>query len=164
MVIDINFESFNCEYVLNVIANLKESFEKEIFPKYNKNENNEGLTRRFENFYTCGHGISFARIMKEIFGDMATIYDNFLNDGSIVIVKIGEHYYDADGIVDYLVEYNPKDFNESLDGDLAFYEDFLNNKHENDEEIKNDLIVIGKNSLQEMLNNHSEALKRKLTN
>lgn len=149
----------NPDYVMTVIEKIKIQFETETFQKYN-HYNRDAIS-----FYVSGHCPSFARILNDIFYDLGTFYDDFTfkkkNHGH-VITKIGNHYYDAFGIVDYYVLNNPKQFQEYPKKDFSYLEETCCKKDEHNDEIQEELIRYGKNILHSLLINHSNCLTKKL--
>ncbi len=140
----------NTENVLNIIAILKDAFEKEIFFKYN------GYFRDFESFYYNGHCVSFAIIINDIFG--GDFYDDFtypLGNNGHVIIKIQNHFYNSTGIVDYLVDTKTNNFSLIDKKYFPYFKEIYYNKDDHSEEIEKELIDIGKKALRKIEVNHS---------
>ena len=154
------------EFVLNFIDSLKLKFNADVFPKYNKTNKGVPLFRDAESFYLWGHSPSFARILYETLGKNCQFYEDFSSNASQTIghaiVKIGEHFYDASGIVDNLIEQYPDNFTQCSNETFLFYEEFYCSTHEHDSEIKEELITYGKQLYLQMISNHNEELTRKL--
>lgn len=156
----------NPEYILYIINTLKTKFNEEIYPKYNKGKNGKPLFRDAESFYVYGHCPSFARILYETLEGNCKFYEDFSSNNSSIghaIIKAGEHFYDASGVVDYLIEKYPQNFSECPNDYFGFYEEYNCSHHEHDEEIKMELIKYGKNIHTNFLINHNEQLIRKLS-
>lgn len=156
----------NPEYVLNMIDSIKVEFREEVFPKYNADQNGNKLTRDADSFYLTGHSPSFARILYECFDKQGEFYEDFSTEShkkiGHAIVKLGEHYYDASGIVDFYLEQYPDNWKKCDSERFYFYQEFNCSKHEHNDEIEQELIEFGKKQLIEMKKNHSDNIIRKL--
>lgn len=154
------------EFILNIIDALKIKFNEEVYPKYNKTKEGKPLFRDAETFYLFGHCPSFARILYETLGTNCYFYEDFSSSATRkkehAIVKIGDHFYDASGIVDYIIEQYPDNFSECPSDYFYWYEDFNCSHHEHDSEIKEELIAYGKKLYLQMISNHNKELTRKL--
>lgn len=149
----------NPDYIITIIERLKKQFEEKTFPKYNH------YNRDAVSFYLTGHCPSFARILNDVFYDLGTFYDDFDYKGEKIghiITKIGDHYYDVSGIVDYYVENNPKQFQECAKDYYSYLEETLCKKDEHAVEIQEELIAYGKGIIQSVLIHHNNCLIRKL--
>lgn len=150
----------NPDYVMTVIERIKSQFETETFQKYNI------YNRDAISFYLKGHCVSFAHILNEIFYNIGTFYDDFSYKGKNhighAITKIGEHYYDVSGILDYYLQNNPGQFQECSKNDFPYLEDTCCKKDEHNDEIQEELINYGKDVLQSLLANHNDCLTRKI--
>lgn len=139
-----NIESIiqNPEKIYNIIQELLEAFPA-IFSKYNSYE------RDALEFYMLGHCASFADILSEIFKGHAVQFAN----NAHFITKIGEDFFDAAGIANGEYEYphNGEEYRALADGPLIYEFCSLTTPDDHDEEIRYDLIKIGKQKVEEML-------------
>ena len=159
----------NPDIVLAVIDFINQEFNNTVFSRYNYGENKQPLTREATNFYKKGHCPSYARILFEIFEGQCTFYEDFSSsttgaDKGHTIVKIGNHFYDVFGVVDYYVKEENNSFKPCDNASFPFYEEYHCCKHEHDEEIKQDLILLGRQFLQKITLTQHENLTRKLIN
>ncbi len=136
------------DFMIEIINILKHSFEEEIFFKYN------GYARDFLSFYVTGHCISFVTILKELFNDEVEIFDDFSCPDNIghFIIKYNNHFYDARGCIDYLIFNHNNQFSLCNKSYFPYIFENYHNTSEHDNEIMEDLIIIGKNALKEINN------------
>lgn len=154
------------DYILYIIDTIKTKFNKELYPKYNKDKDGNPFFRDAESFYVWGHCPSFARILYEALNGNCDFYEDFSAQTPKMghsIIKVGEHFYDASGIVDYLIEKYPGNFRECPSEYFYHYEEYNCSHHEHDSEIKNELIEYSKNISSKISINHNKELIRKLT-
>ena len=137
----------DCDYVLQIIQILNNIF-PDIYYKYN------GYSRDAVSFYYYGHCASFAKVLYNIFTNYATMMDN----GSHVIVKIGNYFYDINGCINNLIDIN--EFRECPINYFPIIELMLTKPDNHDEEIKEELTKIGKNELKKIVYNHSNSKSR----
>lgn len=156
----------NPDYVLNIIDFLKTTFSEELFSKYNSDSNGNAQTRDAESFYLCGHSPSFAYILYECFDKQGTFYEDFTSNSQQkvghAILELGEHCYDASGIVDFYLEQYPDNWTKCDAEYFQFYREFYCSKHEHNDEIEQELIKRGKIKLAEIKQNHNKNIVRKL--
>lgn len=150
----------NTDIIEKVIKTINENFANsylqhtlEILKKYNIKTYDKNLIPNDPYFYYLnGHCNSYSDILCSIFGENAIKY----NSESHVITKIGVHFYDVTGIVDYLVDekFHKTDTISDLHYiDIAFYQN-----DEMEKPIEIDLINIGIKKLEEL---KSKEIKQK---
>lgn len=109
-----------------------------------------GYDRDAVSFYLYGHCTSFARILYEIFNGNCAIYDDFSSESENreghVICKIGDHFYDVRGCIDQTPTL--ENYKECPISRFPFIEDMHGNSTDHDEEIKEELIAIGKKAIE----------------
>ncbi len=112
----------------------------QVFHKYN------GRKRDAYSFYLTGHCASFAYVLYHIFEGHAQIMDS----DNHVVIEIGNHLYDIRGCVDYLA--NREDYRECPIDYFPYVELMLSTRADHDNEIREELITIGKEIIKKMKN------------
>lgn len=117
-----------------------ELFIKKLLALKVENIKYELINKDAISYYTTGECDAYATILCEIFGEYATKY----NSSNHVVTKIGNHFYDAHGIVDNYVK---KDFHVTEIGDLYYIDLAFGKKDSLSKSIEEKLIKIGKDVL-----------------
>ncbi len=129
----------NPDAVDNIIYHLRQAFPR-IFRRHNH------APRDPYSFFLYGHCLTFARILYEIFDG----HVNFLVSPGHVVTVIGKDIFDINGCLNPATLDIDK-YSERSYEDLNLVAGALWRPDDHDEEIKNDLIEIGKARLEEKI-------------
>ncbi len=154
----LNF-SVNSEIVLNIITFLKKYFEEEMYPKYNQKK------CKMEDFYANKRHTSFAYILNTVFENIGIYYESYSFKGEFlgqVLLKIGDTFYNANGIANDLFFNEESNFKICPTSYYPFYIEHFCNHQEHNNEMEQELIIAGKNALQQIYQNSSDSMTRKL--